>query len=328
MIRLLIIGRDAEQWRRGLNDWAGKTLDVACETLPAAGIRNFGDSSPDAVAVAEPDQSPKIEPIVEAIRERPLGQIVPVVLLGASYVEDDDLHIASAVGADEGPEGLVGRLESILDVDLAPSPRHAETMEEPDLEVERTEEGDRRTFQSTEIPTPQAEGGAPDPGVSENVDPRGARPPSREATAGGESAPRQRSESGTIEHPNYILEPLDDEGPSTASGSSGSTGLDEMSSDLRSVAPPDGAAIRRKLKEVRHEDYFVILGVRRGAEADEVRQAYRDMKARFREDRLDFDLAEKFEAELEEINDALDDARAVLGDERLRRAYRDGTTRA
>jgi len=320
VIRLLIIGRDAERWRDRLNGWAGKTLDIACETLPSAGMRNFADNSPDAVAIAEPDQSPKIEPIVEAIRERPLGQIVPVVLLGATFVDDEKLHIASAVDTEAGGEALVGELESILDVDLEPAPRHAQTMEEPDLEVARTEEGDQRTFESTEIPTVREGAAEPD-----DVDPRGARPPSRTAGRGEASGATRDPESERIERPNYILEPLDESEGGGAAESSAPIG-DEMSSGMEAVARPDGAAIRRKLKEVRHEDYFVILGLRRGADADEVREAYRRMKARFREDRLDFELAETFEAELEEINDALDDARAVLGDDALRQAYREGTT--
>ena len=77
----------------------------------------------------------------------------------------------------------------------------------------------------------------------------------------------------------------------------------------------------RKLKEVRHEDYFTILEIRRGAEGAVIRQAYQRMIGRYDPDRLDFELVHRHYQALSEIRDALEDAWAVLGDPELRRRY-------
>lgn len=314
MIRLLIIGRDADEWRQGLGFWEGKTIQVDCETLPAAGIRKFGDSSPDAVAIAEPDQSPKIEPIVQTIRERPLGQIVPVLLLGASYLDDEELHVAAAVEASDGAKGLVVELEEILGVNLEPDARHAQTESDSEIEITDTEQGQGPTLKSTEIPVVQ-------PGAPEvDADAGGRQRDSMRDVAA--DVKRQEIET-EIEHRDYVIERLDEPDGDAASSSS----HDAVGAGDSPQKQPDAEDIRRKLKEVRHENYFVVLDVERGCDGDEVRRAYRRLKARFRPRSLDNELASRFEPELEEINDALDDARAVLGDEELRANYLSETTR-
>jgi hypothetical protein len=313
VIRLLIIGGDADWWRDELTGWTGESFEVDTEARPAAGIRNFSETSPDAVAVAEPDGSGNIVPVVEAIRERPLGQVVPIMVLGPSRLEDERLEVAAVVGKPAGGGELIRRLEASLDVEIAEEPRHAQSTSDPDIEVDRSDrEDDEPTHVSTEIPTVQSGHAEPS-----EASPRGGRPASREAReqeAGGEA----------VEHRDYVIEPLDEDG-----GITGKEGADRASSSgsHEAISTPDTAEIRRKLKEVRHEDYFVILDVSRSVGVEGVREAYRAMKARYRADNLDIHLAEKFESELDEINDALDDARAVLGDENLREAYLDRTTR-
>ena len=312
MIRLLIIGGDAEQWREELTGWIGESFEVDIEARPAAGIRHFSETSPDAVAVAEPDGSGNLGPVVEAIRERPLGQVVPIVVLGPSRLEDDLPRVADVVGQRAGPGELIRRLESNLDVEIAEEPRHAQSTSDPDIEVDRSErEDDGPTYVSTEIPTVQA--GQAEPS---EMSPRGGRPERREA-------PDREAEGEAVDHRDYVIEPLDDGaiGEESAADPAGSSGGADAAST------PDAADIRRKLKEVRHEDYFVILDVSRSVGGEGVREAYRGMKAQYRVGNFDIHLAEKFEAELDEINDALDDARAVLGDEQLREAYLDRTTR-
>jgi preprotein translocase subunit Sec63 len=85
--------------------------------------------------------------------------------------------------------------------------------------------------------------------------------------------------------------------------------------------------IRRKLRAVRHEDYYAILELRRGADGPAIREAYRRQIESFAPSRLPPDLAHKYLAELHEIRDALEDAWAVLGDASLREAYLAHTTR-
>ncbi len=88
----------------------------------------------------------------------------------------------------------------------------------------------------------------------------------------------------------------------------------------------DAGALRRKLKEVRHEDYYTILEVRRGAEGPVIRQAYQRLVARFDPEALDFELTQRFFRELDEIRDALEDAWAVLGEPSLRDRYMAATS--
>lgn len=85
--------------------------------------------------------------------------------------------------------------------------------------------------------------------------------------------------------------------------------------------------LRRKLKSVRHEDYFVILEVSRGAETAGIREAFHRMTTRFDNARIPFDLQHRYHAELGEVRDAFEDAWAVLGDAKLRQEYLEHTTR-
>ncbi len=89
----------------------------------------------------------------------------------------------------------------------------------------------------------------------------------------------------------------------------------------------DEAELRRKLKSVRHEDYFVILEVPRGAETAGIREAFHRMTGRFDNNRISFDLQHRYHAELAEVRDAFEDAWAVLGDPKLRQDYLEHTTR-
>tara|TARA_B100000686_G_C16129100_1_gene636422 strand:+ start:361 stop:600 length:240 start_codon:yes stop_codon:yes gene_type:complete len=72
---------------------------------------------------------------------------------------------------------------------------------------------------------------------------------------------------------------------------------------------------------VRHEDYYTILEVRRGAETPVIKDAYMRMAALYDGARLDFAILHQCHQELAEIRDALEDAWAVLGDNDLRRLY-------
>jgi DnaJ-class molecular chaperone len=89
----------------------------------------------------------------------------------------------------------------------------------------------------------------------------------------------------------------------------------------------DQETIKRKLRAVRHEDYYAILELRRGAEGAVVREAFHRLYRRFDSREIDFELAHRFEEELGELRDALEDAWAVLGDSKLRESYLEYTTR-
>lgn len=301
MVRLLIIGREADEWREDLQPWTDRSLGVEAETLPSAGIREFSETAPDAVAIAEPGGSPRTEPIARALLDQPLGQLVPIVTLGTSYRGDADLEVAAEVGVSAGAEGLVRRLEELLDAELPTAARNRQTESSDELEVERGESSDP-TLRSTEIPTRKGDGAA---GREEFV---------RDVAAGQHRAELE----STIERPDYVLEPVSDEDGRSA----GATG-ESMSEEAPD--PPDPGRIEEKLEEVRHSGYFTILEVPRSADGETVRRAYRSLKRQFRRDHLPDAVVNRFDAEIAEIHDALDDASAVLGDERLRRAYRAAT---
>lgn len=303
MIRLLIIGRDAEKWRQNLGRWEDRSIEIETESLPAAGVRNFSETTPDAVGIAEPDRSPRIEPIATAIRERPLGRIVPILTFGTPYRGEADLDLAGSVGADQGAEVLVGVLEDVLEVSLDPP---------PDAVVgESAQDQGRGEF----------DGGMPS-GVERSRPSGDARERAGDERLARELAADQKRAQieGAVEYPDYTIEPLE-EAPEEGGGG----GVQPGRAPAGEETPAEPEEIRRKLKEVRHENYFEVLNLLPTSDGDEVRAAYRRLRRRFERDRLDSETAERFEAELEEIRDAFDDARAVLGDDELRALYRSKT---
>ena len=76
-----------------------------------------------------------------------------------------------------------------------------------------------------------------------------------------------------------------------------------------------------KLKQVRHESYFVILETTPQATRQQVREAYDLVSRRFQPERMTRELAERYHDELAEIRDGLEDAYAVLSDDELRKAF-------
>lgn len=85
--------------------------------------------------------------------------------------------------------------------------------------------------------------------------------------------------------------------------------------------PVDADAIRRKLRQVRHEDYFTILDLRKSADAHRITQAYGQLRRRFDPSSVAPSVVDQHHREVKEICDALDDAYGVLGSEPLRTQY-------
>jgi hypothetical protein len=286
VIRLLVIGRRAGAWVDALSTWERDDVAVDAAERPAEGIRTFDDVSPDMVAIADPPESHRIEPLVEAIRQRPLGQLVPVAILGEIEREfDDELERAS------NPRELRRLVLSAFE------------LEGGGLEADTEPEVDSpRETQTAEL---------------EEVDADEPTPPS--------------GHDERIERDGYVVEPLDDLGSNEASSSE----LDETAELERRPASPDAsaetgadeAAIERKLRTVRHDDYFSILGVERSADTRDVLEAHRRLRRQFRASNIDEPLVREYADALDEIADALDDAKAVLGDETLREQYLEATTR-
>lgn len=264
MIRLLIIGPQAPKWGEAARGWRYERLEVDEARRPAEGLRGLEATPPDAVVVVEEARPERAATLVDALRERPVGRLIPVIVIGP---EGDEGH-----GADRwlGPSTGAQALREVLEEEFGES-----------------------------LDTPLApEVSAPD-GADEGV--------------------------------QYVLEELDS--PATPSGVGPARrmtrdGLVTVPQHLPAVdTQADEERVRRKLKQVRHADYFAILEVRRGSSSQTIREAFHRLWSVFSERELAFEVAHLLADELDEIRDALEDAWAVLGDPSLRRDYLEHTTR-
>jgi hypothetical protein len=84
----------------------------------------------------------------------------------------------------------------------------------------------------------------------------------------------------------------------------------------------DKERVLAKRAQIDEGDYFAVLGLPREATAHEIARAYERLKREFAPDRFAEAVRGELRAALAEIGEVLDEARRVLGDERLRGAYR------
>lgn len=263
--RFLIIGPPAQSWAERLSPLVSDQVHFDQARLPSAGIRQFEETPADLIIIADTKGGPRVETLIQAIRQRALGQLTPILLLCPLPQEDsvqnrvDDLELAGWLGPDASPEAVLALLEETLGVALKASQSPGETPQGP--------------------------------------------PQENTSYFGGD----------------IILEPIDDAPTTTRELPRGSIFRRPPSQILAQDLSAE--EIRRKLKTVRHEDYYAVLEVRRGAEGQTVREAFHKLHARFDPRKVDFELAHRFQAELDEIRDAFEDAFAVLGDPQLREPY-------
>lgn len=305
MIRLLILGRSAAALAQRLGAVMGEHVEFDVARLPAEGIRRFEHMPPDVLIVVDDTGAARVPTLITALKARPLGQLVPMVLVcpmpPAPQAQElsDQLQLEAWLAPEtsgvefrrvlaQALDMQVDQLQPRVDVAQAPAPA---AKEDPAL--------DMPTF------FPDALGDSSD------------------------DAPVRTISHGV--QGGYIVEELDD-----GLGPAGAVRFDSVARPVevvdrvdlfpaRAPAAPEeqvGAeSIRHKLKQVRHEDYYVMLEVRRGAEGPTIKQAYQRQMARFDPQGLSFEVSRQFFHELAEIRDAFEDAWAVLGDPRLRQAY-------
>jgi hypothetical protein len=275
MIRLLIIGRPADEWAQRLRREVGRGLDVDTARLPSAGIRQFESTPADLIIVADDHGGPRVETLARAIRKRPLGELVPLMMICPLPEDGDvarrlrDLDLIGWHPPEAEPADLVSSIEEALHIEpgeLASQVESSDQVVAPD----HTDDGD--------------DGGA------------------------------------SYFDGDVVLEPLDEPGtPSRRLKKSAIFRGPTAATDNGDALSPD--EITRTLKAVRHEDYYAILRLRRGAETQTVRQAFHRLYERFDPQTMNFELVRRFQDELDEIRDALEDAFAVLGDPDLREVY-------
>ncbi|MEM1348446.1 MAG: hypothetical protein AAGI01_07830 [Myxococcota bacterium] len=263
MVRLLIIGREAASWAKRMTDAGADALSIETARLPNEGVRRLEATPPDLVLITDDTSQGRVRTLVAGIRGRPLGELVPLVLLSPVPKLSSDFDAVTELGVDAwlSPESHVEEILSAIAeaLDLSPG-------EFLDAGAAKLVD-DAQAF------------------LVEEVGPLNYSPP---------GAPTERIERGS-------LFPM-----RRAPVRAGEVDLD---------------VLRRKLRDVRHEDYYTILELRRGAEGPVIRQAYQQLTARFDPEALSVELAQRFYAELQEIRDALEDAWAVLGDPQLRSEY-------
>ncbi len=272
MVRILIIGTGADSLGAALDGASSAAVQVDTARLPAAGIRQFESTPADAIILTDDRGSTTIETLAEAIRERPLGKLTPLLVVAPAGDKSDEqvqqFGLADWLDVDAAPALIVEQLEQQLDVSIATAP-----------------DGDS--------PAPVADETHPD-GSASYFD-------------GG-----------------VVLEPVDEPPPGHPTNRTAQNPAASQAD--RFDEPLEPAAIERKLKQVRHQDYYAILEVPRGAETQTVREAFAQLYQQFDPDEVPFGILQEHRRDIEEIRDALEDAFAVLADPTLREAYLEHTT--
>ena len=281
-MRLLLIGRPASALSERLAQLQSPELELDVARLPAEAIRRFEEVPPDALLVCDEAGGARVASLIKAIRHRPLGQLLPLILICPQPSSPEDAQLMAReleLHAWLDPEVTALELCRVL----------AQELEVPYERLVPEQALSAREAKASQAPQPSD---AFDAGyLIEELD-----APSQEPLARFEPSP---SPVAALDRAQLF--------PSREKArQSGKVTLD---------------VIRRKLRDVRHEDYYTILEVRRGADGALMRQAYQTLMARFDPETLDFELSRRFFQELAEIRDAFDDAYAVLGDPALRETY-------
>lgn len=305
MIRLLIIGREAAAWGEDLQQRAGDQLDLDTARLPAAGLRQFEATPPDAVVIVDAASARRAATLVSALRERPIGQLIPVIVIAPPAGEEEAAQVDAWLSPGADPSRLAKAVEDSLGVELV-----AET---PTREFD--------------TPPPTTQRAPWDEPAQPTTPARDTQPYGNHRQQSRQDRAPQTSQQS---QPAYFIEEIDDDWDRPRRMKREEIFPQSNSRVARRPVDEDALgeeAIKRKLRAVRHEDYYAILEIRRGAEGAVVRDAFHRLYRRFDPQKIDFGLSQRFEGELAEIRDALEDAWAVLGDPKLRDAYLEHTTR-
>lgn len=255
MNRILVIGRRGSEVAKDL--FAGLDAEIEEVRLPASGLRELDATPPDVIVLSD-DMSARMVTLCRAIRERPLGQLIPIIIVAEEPQNpSDELDLLGWFA----PRETAKMIAAI----------------------------------ATELEIPQKI-----------------------------AAPAAQAD--------YVLEEVDDEDIVEINFSA-----EPMRIKTQDIFPNrlqhnpveelDASDVKRKLKNIRHEDYFSILEVPRGAETPLIREAFHRQMSRFDHSSVAFEIAHALHAEIDEIRDALEDAWAVLGDSKLRSTYLEKTTR-
>jgi DnaJ-class molecular chaperone len=79
--------------------------------------------------------------------------------------------------------------------------------------------------------------------------------------------------------------------------------------------------VQQKFRQVEESDYFTLLELPASASTADVQQAHRALRAEFTPAALPYRCRSGLDRELRQIARALDEARAILGEDSARRVY-------
>ncbi len=297
VVNLLVIGPGAERLAQSLKQSSGDQLHVRSCVMPAQGIRAFEQTPPDAlILLGKNKQGAAVRALVHAIISRPLGPLIPMMVMSPSPESlaspeeiADELQVNAWLPLDSPTHYVLQVLADIVGFESflgEPLP--------PERPAPKNEPPIARRKPSSQV----------------RVD---AQPPG--ALLGQETAPTREVlvnlEQGQVPFPETY----------SAVAKVQRESIFPVKEQPQHQGDLSEEQVRRKLKEVRHEDYYTILEVRRGAETPVIKDSFMRLAARYNSARLDFAIVHNCYQELAEIRDALEDAWAVLGDNELRRLY-------
>ena len=281
-------------------------IELVFSDRPPQMLRLFNASPPDVIllSLVNPESA---DVLLQALLARPLSQFVPILLCS-----DDDLnphHLSTEQGAGDAgaagliceplsPERLFAFLQNhITNIQSNGSSGQINTLTEDllDLPTSTLSFHDiELALEDTDAPQHFIENQSNEPFLIPSlIEPEffsggnaEVPPPSHH------TLPPRQITSSSVSHPQFVPR------------------LDASISLLS-----------RKLKHARHEDYFVLLEVRRSSEPYEIEQAYNALRDRFSFAHFSSSLADQQHHQLNELLEALDDAYAVLADDQYRESY-------
>ncbi len=288
-------------------------MDVVIADRPGEALRRFDMESPDVVALgvgSDPEQSALI---LQALRDRPLGALVPVALVHTGHAPHHPLTTpagAAEAGADhyfgpgtpatslmQGMGDLLGVILHTPGMSSSPSSR-------------------RRSSGSLSRPLSRSGRTPPPPPPSRtNLREDPASQPTRK-TRNKQVRSYDSAMAQELRPTPYQPDNLDTPSPELLSPRHV-----PQRSKARQHGTVNGDVIRLKLRQIRHEDYFSILDLRKSADISSIEQSFQLLRRRFEASRVAAPLADRHHNELREICDALEDAFAVLSNTDLREDY-------
>ncbi len=320
-------------------------------------VRRFDAESPDAVILGIEDKPEQTALLVEALRGRPLGALVPLVLLDRGQSPAHPLSTpsgAAEAGADRffvhgtpAPAvlasiaemvGIELKIPTLLPTISAPvqplPPKHTPQPEDPPTILSGptpvvTPHKPHNAALTSETPTTPVENmasqpiAALDPPLASSATPANPRPASSPSVFSSPTMPGVAPSGRPQTAPGSQSQAMR-HFAAPAEAAVPSSSHQRIARVRRAAVRPNPLtpeAIRRKQRQARHEDYFTLLDIRKGVDSLQIEAAYRRLRARFEPSALPRPMADRHYHDLREVCDALDDAFAVLADEALRTHY-------